>query len=144
MFSERVLACSLAIILLWITSLRVSVSIASHYLGLVSVQTIASTVSKNARLVDNERKKYASCVDRELRECSRGLEGDIAEESDRVKMMKERNRAHVHDIEIRLEGCMTLRGQIRNMLLEWIDASVVNTIVFNRNITCFQELLLIL
>jgi len=138
MLSERILACCMALILLWFTSLRVSVSIASHYLGLVSVQTIASTVSKNTVFVEDERKKYAKCIKRELNECLNGLEGDVAEESGRVQSVKERNRALVQDRKDRLGSCMALKGQVRKVMLEWIDESVTNTITFNQNATSME------
>ena len=84
--------CALAICLMWCSSLKVAVHIASFAIDVPPIQLVYRSCKGAFHVIAHEREAYAHCVDVQLHQCHRNLDLALISEFERVNESAAQNR----------------------------------------------------
>ena len=133
---NRMKMCILAVCLMWASSLKVAVYIATHAVHVPSIHMMYGSCKAAVKVVLDERRKYATCVDTQLDQCQTDLDRSIATEISRINVSSTLNTVLVSDVEATFNACISDYTAVRFSLQAWVD--VGQSIPMDNN-TCSRQ-----
>lgn len=119
---NRIKMCILAVCLMWATSLRVAVYIASHAVKVPQMQMLFQSCKNTFQIANEEKGRYAKCVDVQLEQCKSGLHRSIVTEVMRVNQSSTLNSDKVNYAKDKFERCTSNYNDLRFALERWVDS----------------------
>lgn len=113
---NRMKLCSLAIFLLWVSSLKVAVYIASHAITVPSITTLYHSCKSALQVTRDEKLKFETCANSQISKCMNDLDLTTTHELNRAQISSQHNSKIVEKVEKIAEECESDYNDLRNAL----------------------------
>jgi hypothetical protein len=129
-FCYRLLACSFAIGLLWLTTLSNCVYLVNLYIPTPSFSAVKKHCIDFINLVEINNHSYKQCVEEQLRVCHSDLDFAYREEMLRISLHQQNNLAFKGMFLTDVNNCTAQVSSIKSMLNAWITSDQNHTIPY--------------
>jgi hypothetical protein len=116
---NRMKICLLGIALMWGSSLRIAVYIASRVVAIPEAQPIINSCVSAFEISKEERSKFLECAEEQGSLCIRNLDAAIASEIERVKHTTSINEAILYSVANAKRNCLSDYLSSRSGLEQW-------------------------
>ena len=130
---NRMKICSLAVCLMWASSLRTAAFISSYAVQVPSLHMVYETCKSSAHILLEEETGFSQCANRQLEQCENELNTAIYIESTRVDELSSRNSDIVFSLREVAMNCTEDGTSLQRSLESWLSVSQE---IPTRNDTC--------
>ncbi len=96
---NRLLLCCLSICLLWVTTLKAAVELATIYIEVPTFKGVSSICKDGYQVTNNEKEKYTRCTTEQIASCNTKFDEYVTAESTRINELQIINNNTLHKYE---------------------------------------------
>jgi len=125
------LIATLAVALMWATSLKVAVYVVSFFVNVPPFDSVVDSCKSTYRIAREERHRFGDCVDLQVDQCNNGLAEASYKETRRVNGTEASNEATVDAARQIQSDCSSAYTSLRYTIEAWVDAG--HTVPYHNN-----------
>ena len=131
LFLNRSILCFFEILVLWLTSLSIIVSIVGYIIPNPTLTFVENECISSYQTVEIQRLNYASCVRVQSRQCLSNLQFVTHDELLRISKNEASNANKVSLLKMKESNCSSYYEVLSNLLKAWVSVNPLIGLVYN-------------
>jgi hypothetical protein len=129
-FVNRLIICTFAICLLWLTSLQVAVEIVNVFFMAPGFHEVYRVCESTATAINSHRTSYHSCVSDQLHLCSSTYSSVYSQENKYMAKTQARNTKYMSEVNSAVVNSTAALENVKAALKSWGEQDVLNVIPY--------------